>query len=268
MNLLAKNIPSSILFSLFAVVMLYLFGVNEFLSKESKSLLFFLYVFLLLTGVNCLLGLMISRIFSDLTARKIGTILVYFLSVLISTFFLFPIFIEEKYTLIAGFSLFLIALLPSLLVVWRIYLQYLSDQLRMTIEFIADSSENPKTKTNNIEILSISNKSGKTLFTSPIDKIVLFEANDNYSNIHYLNDEGQIRKQIERMSLKKIEDLIEKYDKSFHRVHKSYLLNSDYLVGVKGRSQAYKLELKYVTKLIPVSRKFNVDILKQNSTIS
>jgi len=89
----------------------------------------------------------------------------------------------------------------------------------------------------------------------------LFEANDNYSNIYYLNENGEIDKQIERLSLKKIENLIEKYDKSFHRVHKSYLLNSDFLLSIKGRSQAYKLELKHVKKLIPVSRKFDINIL-------
>jgi DNA-binding LytR/AlgR family response regulator len=111
------------------------------------------------------------------------------------------------------------------------------------------------------KVFHLENENGKLLLEVPIKSIICYEANDNYVITYYLNEEGQLKKSMERISLKKIEEILHSEGVEFARVHKSYLINVDYLSDIKGRSQAYRIQLRFFEELIPVSRAFDISAL-------
>lgn len=97
-----------------------------------------------------------------------------------------------------------------------------------------------------------------------LTRIIAFEANDNYVNIYFLNERDELMKIMQRMSMRRAEGMLSELNAGFFRVHKSYIVNPLYLKEIKGRAQAYKLEMYHLVDQISVSRSFNVDLLKKS----
>jgi DNA-binding LytR/AlgR family response regulator len=115
------------------------------------------------------------------------------------------------------------------------------------------------------KVFHLENDNGKLLLEVPVNKIICYEANDNYVITYYLDKNDQLKKSMERISLKKIEEMLAKEQVTFFRVHKSYLINPDYLEEIKGKAQAYKLQLRHFEAMIPVSRSYDVTQLEKRS---
>lgn len=111
------------------------------------------------------------------------------------------------------------------------------------------------------KVFHLENDHGKMLLEIAIKQIICFEANDNYVVTHFLNKNNELKKSMERVSLKKIEELLAIEEVQFFRVHKSYLINPEYLEEIKGKAQAYKIKLKHLETLIPVSRSYDINQL-------
>ena len=69
-----------------------------------------------------------------------------------------------------------------------------------------------------------------------------------------------MNREIIRNTLKKTEDVIEKYS-NFVRCHKSYIVNLSKLKKVTGNAQGYKLIFEQLDFKIPVSRNLSKQIL-------
>lgn len=108
-------------------------------------------------------------------------------------------------------------------------------------------------------LFELKSDAGKVLLAIEVNKIICFEANDNYVTTYYLDNLGELKKSFERFSLKQIETILSDLPYEFLRVHRSYIINPAYVSRVSGRSQAYKLNMKYFDKEIPVSRSFNLE---------
>lgn len=115
------------------------------------------------------------------------------------------------------------------------------------------------------KIFHLENDHGKLLLEVPIGRIICYEANDNYVVTYYLDKKEQVKKSMERVSLKKIEELLAKENVIFYRVHKSYLINPDFLEEIKGKAQAYKLQMRHFETIIPVSRSYDISQLGSRS---
>jgi hypothetical protein len=164
--------------------------------------------------------------------------------------------IELKNTLFFYSSFFILSFFPSLLFyILNLYHKY-EDKLVFEKQYSEEISV-----TDDIEI-HIENENNKRILSAHIKQLICFEANDNYVNTYYLDKEGQVKKSMDRLSLKKIEDLLAHSNVTFNRIHKSYLINPKYLMEVKGRSQAYKLKMKYLDLEIPVSRNYDIALLR------
>lgn len=114
------------------------------------------------------------------------------------------------------------------------------------------------------KVFHLENANGKLLLEVSIQKIICFEANDNYVVTYFIKKDDEIGKSMERISLKKIEEMLKVEDVIFNRVHKSYLVNPIYVDEIKGRAQAYKLKLKHFNPLVPVSRSYNIQELNRH----
>jgi hypothetical protein len=79
------------------------------------------------------------------------------------------------------------------------------------------------------------------------------EITDNYSTVFY-RQEGRLKEELIRSSLNKLERQLA--GTNVVRCHRSYLVNLEKVHQVSGNAQGYKLHLRDMEKLIPVSRKY------------
>lgn len=80
----------------------------------------------------------------------------------------------------------------------------------------------------------------------------------NYTTIYYVQNES-VRKQLVRISLKKLEDQIG--GQYILRCHRSYMVNIQQATGKKGNAQGYKIAISCIPETVPVSRKYIVAVL-------
>ncbi len=134
--------------------------------------------------------------------------------------------------------------------------------LSSNIKEIEDFQFKSENKIEDIQFV-LENENGKILLNIPIKSILCFEANDNYVVTYYIDKQEKLKKSMERVSLKRIEEIIQSLKvENFSRVHKSYLINRDEVEEIKGKAQAHKVKLNYLEILVPVSRSFQISLLK------
>lgn len=222
-------------FKLYILCLFFVFSLSEFIS------IFFLFKSTKDKAINKIL-FSISFLFSGLVG---GVLLFLFFSSNFNHFFLF----------IASFII--ASFLPTL--IFFLYFIFKETQEK----FHAFGKVLLKNDLNSLEenekLFHIENANGKILLEVPIKKIICFEANDNYVVTYFLKNDTETAKSMERISLKKIEEMLNIEEVKFNRVHKSYLINPEYIDEVKGRAQAYKIKLKFFNSLVPVSRSYNIN---------
>ena len=267
--LMSKNILKAFLFAIYEAVMLLVFDVFS-LFKFGYDL-FFLYSlsFFFLIGLNFLL----DYLFFKNKFLKAYVFLNYTISSFLCGVFISVIVgasLNEYMVLISSF------VIPSLLPTLFVFLSslFLNSKADKKIKEENDSKESIVDKKEEVVIedqpleeididFVLTNENGKVLLSVKTNKIICFEANDNYAVTYYINEKDEVKKSMERISLKKIEDILKNINvSSFERVHKSYLINTKYVEEVTGKAQAYKLEMSRLQFKIPVSRSFKVSMLK------
>ncbi len=165
--------------------------------------------------------------------------------------------LEAAATFILYVSSFLI--LPILpIAVYILWLLFEDLQARVTVTAENRESSDQITK----KVFNILNDKGILIKEIPLSAIIAFEAMDNYVITYYLDETETLRREMHRISLKKISELIGEISEDFLRVHKSHLVNPAYIVALRGKSQAYRIQLKHLDGLIPVSRTFSVDVIR------
>jgi len=91
-----------------------------------------------------------------------------------------------------------------------------------------------------------------SIFDIPTRQIRYIEALQNYAKIGYINSEGYLKVQIERITLKKV--LAETKGTAIIKCHRSFLVNKDAIITTDGNAQGLLLSLADCDKIIPVSR--------------
>ncbi|HRS53615.1 MAG TPA: LytTR family DNA-binding domain-containing protein [Bacteroidales bacterium] len=86
------------------------------------------------------------------------------------------------------------------------------------------------------------------------DSIILIKAADNYVEVFY-ESEGIVKKQLIRMTLKKVEQLLSEYDYLI-RSHRSYIVNIHQIKEIQGNADGYKLFFNQNDLTAFVSQKF------------
>ncbi len=81
--------------------------------------------------------------------------------------------------------------------------------------------------------------------------VLYIESTDNYVTIFYREEEN-IKHELIRNSLKRIES--EFIDKGLLRCHRSFIVNIENVESLKKEGRGYKIKLKDIDQLIPVSR--------------
>jgi len=90
--------------------------------------------------------------------------------------------------------------------------------------------------------------------TIKADLLIAIKSSDNYIEVYYKNNE-LVKKQIIRSSLKRVEELINKYE-FILRCHRSYIVNIKFINEIQGNPQGFKLFLVDTDFTVPVSQKY------------
>ncbi|MBW1298293.1 LytR/AlgR family response regulator transcription factor [Aquimarina litoralis] len=83
------------------------------------------------------------------------------------------------------------------------------------------------------------------------ENIVYVKSEDNYINIHYLED-NVLQKKVMRNTLSSIHKQLN----YLLKVHRSYIINPDFITSVEGNAQKGSVHLKYIEEKLPVSKTY------------
>jgi DNA-binding LytR/AlgR family response regulator len=156
---------------------------------------------------------------------------------------------KTSFMFIYGFLVISIPLV-AFTILWIIY-----EDIKHKIKISGKTAE---IETEQEPLFKLTNDKGKTLVEVNLKDVVCFEANDNYVVIYHLNASDELEKSMQRISLKKVENLIQEIPIDFKRVHKSYLINPTHIDKIDGKAQAYRIQMKHFDKEVPVSRNFKI----------
>lgn len=259
-------LKNALLFSVFELLMIYFFDIFSFINDTPMELVLFSTVFGLIFFVHFFSILIISKVIVTENVKRYMSFLSY-----ISTAFISALIFGSGITgtvnlLPLLLSAFVIpAVLPSVMFfLLYIFKENESKEVKSQIVYVDQAKEEIKQEEPIIRFV-LENESGKKLLDVAINRIICFEANDNYVVTYYLDKEDKIKKSMERISLKKIEEMLDGLGvKTFSRVHKSYLIHQLFIDEIKGKAQAQKIKLHHLELLVPVSRTFNLNTLDIN----
>lgn len=131
-----------------------------------------------------------------------------------------------------------------------------------TVESGTNSREDLNDKPSDIKITLHGDNQGETLSLSHED-LFYIGAEDNYVKISH-NSEAGLQQIYFRSSLVNMEEQLSDYVQ-FYRCHKSFIVNLNNVVHVKGNSQGLKLSFDEIPDEIPVSRSLSGEIRKRLS---
>lgn len=109
-----------------------------------------------------------------------------------------------------------------------------------------------------VDLIKITGSNQNEEFELEANKLIAFEANDNYVNISFLDEENKHQKKVFRTTLKSIsQQLAEK--SNFLKIHRSVIINTELIEDLFGNSQSRKVKMKYGDLTYPVSRNIRVE---------
>jgi DNA-directed RNA polymerase subunit L len=124
----------------------------------------------------------------------------------------------------------------------------------------------PQPAMNMPEAIVFTSENGKEQFSIPPDDIRYITSADNYVRFHFIKDHRPASHLL-RNTLRKAEEVLAAYPQ-FFRCHRTYIVNLQAIEHVSGNAQGYKLQVKDVEELVPVSRTLNArltELLSLNS---
>lgn len=101
------------------------------------------------------------------------------------------------------------------------------------------------------KVLTITPDAGSEELTLQENDFLFAESEGNYTTIHFLQKDN-LQKQLLRLSLKNLEEQLG--SGSIIRCHRSFIINTNKVVKMKGNAQGYKLFIEGIETFIPVSR--------------
>ncbi len=154
-----------------------------------------------------------------------------------------------------------ILVMPYSLTVLIFFLREKHREIEKLNKVISTMEEKPVTG----DHLNFYDRGGKLSFSIQRDKVLYIEAADNYSNIHYLNEEKE-ETIILHNSMKQIDE--SGLYQGLLRCHRSFMVNIKNVKLVRKDRDGLVLELVQGSRTIPVSRTYNERVVRHFANIS
>lgn len=240
------------LFAVYHFLVHFLLGVHEFYESHFPAFVLLILQVTLVFICQLSLQLVLKKLQKTNTVLKSATYLISSLFVSLLFFLSFKIY-KEYY--LSYFAAFLITGMVYSL--FDFSLQFFTS-LSQNNSIITLDSKSEEQKNEGSKIFSLTDSRGKNRLSIQLQSIICFEANDNYVSIYFEDTSENLVKKLERISMKRIEEFLGEDNKDFLRIHKSYIINTRFIVQVVGKAQAQKVRLKHLNEELPVSRKINI----------
>ena len=250
-----KMILIALAFAVYSSAILALFNPFGLISNES-SILLIVYASVLIAifffAINTF-----TKLMDSILLKKGVFISSFIIAPIAAGLLLYYVVASDAmdYLMVYLSSFFVLSLLPSSIALLYSIFDEMQGKISVTSE--PDEIENEEAK------LKLQNDKGKTLLNVRLTNVICFEANDNYVITYHLDSEGNVEKSMERISLKKIDELVTGLGANFQRIHKSYIVNPIYVIKVLGKAQNHQLKLENIDKVVPVSRNFDVSFFEE-----
>jgi hypothetical protein len=212
------------------------------------------YKLLKLSGysVSIIAGILVLHVFENVWYRRVSSWKVYHEaaallagSILLTVFsFLHNFYIVNSLTgfnfnYLSGFLLYFgLPFIPIIVPLW-IYLRFKFGKMKTV-----DTSRTS-------ELLTITGDNKTESFSMSSSDFILARAQQNYVQIFFVED-GKIEQQLLRSTLSNIKDQIP----NATQVHRSYLVNLDFVTEVEGNSRKRKLVLSRKVEPVPITQKY------------
>ncbi len=173
------------------------------------------------------------------------------------------LFNDGKYIIFS--ILFFLWVIPSIQVIPMtifILIHYnwsLKKHLRLAVKVNTALKQVNNTQTSIEKVVEINSDNKNESLIVSLDSLLFIVSVDNYIEVN-LSENGSLNKKLVRYSLMRVEQENMKIDELF-RCHKSYIVNKNKIESILGNAAGYKLKLTDYGKQIPVSRKWNKEIL-------
>lgn len=171
------------------------------------------------------------------------------------------IFLSIKFFLGLTFSVVIIGLIPSFIIVWIDYTIKLKENLKQTKlhnQKLQETLKNKK-KYDQREIINIPSDNQNEIINFDLRQLLFIKSDGNYIDI-YLKENEEIVKMLHRASIQTIENYLSEFSYII-RTHRSYLVNIQNIKSSKGNARNYQLYFEKTEISVPVSRsrfqKFN-----------
>ncbi len=155
------------------------------------------------------------------------------------------------------FHAILIGLIPTVILSYISYTKALNKKLKASTKDLTSTlKQHPQ---EGQLVISASNE--KEMYQFEASSVIFIKSEDNYIDVNYFS-QGVLKSELIRTTLKRAEQVVEH---PFLRVHRSYIINLNFVTKIAGNAQGMQLELKSVDKKLPVSRSY-VNKLKETLT--
>jgi hypothetical protein len=240
------------LFAVYHFLVHFLLGVHEFYESIFPAFVLLIFQTVLVFICQLSIQLILKKLQNNNTILKSAT---YLFSSLVVSLLFFLIFTIYKEYYLSYFAAFLITGMVYSLFDFSV--QFFTS-LSQNNSIISLDSKTEANKTDGSKMFSLTDSRGKNRLSIQLQSIICFEANDNYVTIYYEDASENLVKKLERISMKRIEEFLGEENNDFLRIHKSYIINTKFIIQVLGKAQAQKVRLKHLNEELPVSRKINI----------
>lgn len=246
-------------YGIYTALIVFFFNSLSFVASTSNSIMIYFTLIVIVSLVELALLEWVRHRISNNKSNRTLFVLSFHLAGIVSSFIIWLLFHSAQSSLFLFMTTFLVgALLPTMVVI----LYFIFNEAKSKIGHTPAITESVLEETTEA-MFCLENETGKMLLKLPVNQLICFEANDNYVIIYYVDKNNNLKKLMERFSLKKMEEILSLENIKFERVHKSFLINANYLISISGKAQAYKLELYGLENLIPVSRSYSINLLEE-----
>lgn len=210
-------------------------------------------------SVSIIAGILLLHVFENVWYRRVSSWKVYHEaaalfagSILLTIFsFLHNFYIVNSltgfnFTYLSGFLLYYgLPFIPIVVPLW-IYLRFKFGKMK-TVDTI-----------NSSELLTITGDNKTETFSLQSSDFILARAQQNYVQVFRMHEDG-VAQQMIRSTLSNIKEQIP----NARQVHRSYLVNLDFVTAVEGNSRKRKLVLSPDVEPVPITQKYYESMEKQ-----
>jgi hypothetical protein len=243
-------------------VNLYLpFNIDSWFKSDSVPLFITLSGFGVITMVGLSVSqLIIRELFAVRQLSVAGTLLWFFVELLLLTLTMFFIYGDLELKGIALFNELLLSFRYTLLVLVLPYAGVL-----FYLYTVNKSERNQADVKSENRLIKIYDENRELHMAIDFDRLLFIRSADNYVEICFLKD-GRVSKELVRTTLKRLES--ELADFPVRRCHRSYMVNINQIAVSVKSERGFELTLRhYTSENIPVSRNFKpffIRLMKEN----